>query len=205
MKKIRTRYHLTMDFLFREISVYFWIAAGSFLLLTLFTTYLFAQNQELVQSLLKKVMGQFQGIIADGQISFVRLFLNNLEASAMGIVVGFVPFIFLPVVGIVSNAAVMGLVFSSSQLASYPIWKVVLFGVLPHGVFELTAVMLSYAMGLAICWNITKKMIGYRRNEKLKDLLKNCFWATLLVVVPLLVIAALIETYGTAHIMAAFL
>jgi len=196
---------LTLDFVFREISIYFWIATGTFVLLTIFTTYLFAQNQELTQSLLKKIMGQFQGIIADGQISLIRLFLNNLQASALGIVIGLVPFIFLPVFGIISNASVMGLVFSSSQLASYPIWKVVLFGILPHGIFELTAVMLSYAMGLAICWNITKKIIGYKRNEKLKDLLKNCFWATLLVVVPLLVVAALVETYVTAHIMAAFI
>ena len=205
MRKIKTQYRLVIDFLRRQVSLYFWMMLICFVLFTIFSTHLFAQNQELTQSMLKKVMNQFQGIVADGQISMIRLFFNNLEASVFGILSGFIPFLFLPALGLLSNAAVLGLVFSSSQLSVYPIWKIVAFGILPHGIFELTAVLLCYAMGISICWNITKKITGYRKRENLKELLMNCLRATILVVLPLLVVAAFIETFITEKIMTAFM
>ena len=205
MKTIRTQYRLATDFLLREISIYFFLTVGTFLLLTIFTTYLFGQNPDMVQNLLSQVVEKFQGIMVDGQISPTQLFLNNLQASVLGILIGLIPFLFLPIIGIFSNAAILGIVFSSYQAAAVPLWKLVVVGILPHGIFELTAVFLCYAMGLCICWNLTKKIIGHRKRENLKDLLQNCLRATVLVVLPLLIAAALIETYVTSQLVAAFL
>lgn len=205
MKTIRTQYRLVNDFLFRELSIYFFLTVGTFVLLTIFTTYLFGENPELTQTLLSTVIDKFQGLMENGEISLVSLFLNNLQASVLGILVGLIPFLFLPLLGIFSNAAILGLVFSSSQAAVVPLWKVVVFGILPHGIFELTAVFLCYAMGICICWNLSKKIIGQRKRENMKDLLQNCFRTTVLIVIPLLVVAALIETYVTGQLLSAFI
>jgi stage II sporulation protein M len=205
MKTIRTQYRLATDFLLREISIYFFITVATFLLLTIFTTYLFGQNPDMVQNLLSQVVEKFQGIMVDGQISPTQLFLNNLQASVLGILIGLIPFLFLPLIGIFSNAAILGIVFSSYQAASVPLWKLIVVGILPHGIFELTAVFLCYAMGLCICWNLTKKIIGHRKRENLKDLLQNCLRATVLIVLPLLIAAALVETYVTVQLVSAFL
>lgn len=204
MKKIRVQYKLTTDFLFRELSIYFFLTVAMFVLLTIFTTYLFSENPDLTKKLLSAVVDKFKGITENGNISLIQLFLNNLQASVLGILVGLVPFLFLPALGIFSNAAVLGLVFSSTT-AAVPLWKVVILGILPHGIFELTAVFLCYSMGICICWNLTKKIIGHRKRENMKDLLQNCLRTTLLIVVPLLIIAALVETYVTGQIVNAFM
>jgi len=205
MKTIRTQYRMATDFLLRDLGFYFFVAVASFVLLTIFTTYLFQQNPEIVKKLMQTVVDKFQGIIKDGDISFINLLINNLQASVLGVLIGLIPFLFLPILGIFSNAAVLGLVFASTQTTAAPLWKIIVFGILPHGVFELTAVFLCYAMGLCICWNLTKKIIGYRNREDLKNLLQNCLRAVVLYVVPLLVVAALIETYLTSQIVTAFI
>lgn len=205
MKTIRTQFRLASDFTLRELGIYFFVVVAAFLLLTIFTTYLFGQNPEIAQNLMTTVVDKFQGIVKDGEISFLTLLMNNLQASVLGILIGLIPFLFLPILGIFSNAAVLGLVFASIQTTAVPIWKIVVFGVLPHGVFELTAVFLCYAMGLCVCWNLTKKIIGYKRHQDLKTLLQNCFRTTLLIVVPLLIVAAVIETYVTGQLVATFL
>lgn len=196
---------MATDFLLRDLGFYFFVVFATFVLLTIFTTYLFQQNPEIAQNLMQNVLDKFQGIIKDGEISYLTLLINNVQASLLGILIGLIPFLFLPVLGIFSNAAVLGVVFASYQTAAVPIWKIVVFGILPHGVFELTAVFLCYAMGLCICWNLTKKIVGYRKREDLKNLLQNCLRAALLYVVPLLIVAALIETYLTGLIVAAFI
>lgn len=205
MKTIRRQYEIANDFLLRDLGFYFILAVSTFVLLTIFTTYLFQQNPEMVQTLLQTVVDQFKGIVVDGEISFVNLLINNLQASVLGILIGLIPFLFLPVLGILSNAAVLGIVFASAGATSVPLWKLIVFGILPHGVFELTAFFLCYAMGLSICWNLTKKIVGYRKRENMKSLIQNCMRAALLYVVPLLIVAALIETYLTSRIVAAFI
>jgi len=204
MKAIRTQYKMTMDFLLRDLSMYFFLTISTFILLTIFTTYLFGENPELTQKLLSAVVDKFQGIVENGEISLINLFLNNLQASVLGVLVGLIPFLFLPILGIFSNAAVLGLVFAQFVSAA-PLWKIVVFGILPHGIFELTAVFLCYAMGISICWNLSKKIVGQRKRENLKDLLQNCLRTTVLIVVPLLIIAALIETYITGQLVSTFM
>jgi stage II sporulation protein M len=173
-------------------------------LLTIFTTYLFGQNPELTQTLLTKLIDKFQGIMENGEISLIKLFINNLQASVLGVLVGLIPFLFLPLMGIFTNAAVLSLGLSGIDTA-LPAWKVILLGILPHGIFELTAVFLCYSMGISICWNLSKKIVGHRQYEKIKGLLQNCLRVTVLIVIPLLIIAALVETYITVQLVSTFM
>lgn len=204
MKTIKHQYRLATDFLFRELSIYFFLTLCTFLLLTIFTTYLFGQNPELTQTLLAQVVDKFQGIMENGEISWIQLLINNLQASILGVLVGLVPFLFLPLLGIFSNAAVLGLVFSTIVTAT-PLWKIIIFGILPHGIFELTAVFLCYSMGISICWNLSKKIVGHKQHENMKGLLQNCLRVSVLIVIPLLIIAALVETFITVQLVSTFM
>jgi stage II sporulation protein M len=205
MKTINTQYRMAMDFLLRDLAIYFFLTVSTFVLLTIFSTYLFGGNPELTQTLLSTVIDKFQGIMENGEISLINLFINNLQASILGILLGLIPFLFIPILGIFSNAAVLGLVFSSYQATAIPLWKLIVLGILPHGIFELTAVFLCYAMGLCVCWNLTKKIVGQRKRQNMKILLQNCLRTTVLIVVPLLMIAALVETYITGQLVGTFM
>lgn len=205
MNKLRTQYRITMDFLAREVSIYFWLVVAIFVLMSFFSTFLFQQNSELTKTVFSSLTDQFQNLTVEGEISLWLLFLNNLKASIMGIAFGFVPFLFLPLIGVISNSAIIGLIVSMTDTSVYPLWKLLVFGILPHGIFELTAVFICYGLGLMLCWTITKKIIGRGKRQNIKELLLNTLRTLLLVVVPLLAVAAIIETYVTSYIVGTFL
>lgn len=197
MKKIRTQIHMAMDFWARELGIFFFMTIAIFLMMTVFSWYLFKENPDMADSLLAGVIDKFQSVAPDGEISMIRLFRNNLQASFIGAVSGLIPFLFLPLMGILANSAVMGLVLTIASSAGIPAWKALLFGIAPHGIFELTAVFLCYAMGLSLCWGLTKKITGHGRGFYVKDHLLSCLRLFFVAVIPLLLIAAAIESWVT--------
>lgn len=136
----------------------------------------------------------------DGSFNVLALFANNLRAMVLGILYGFIPFLYLPALALGVNAAILGMLASLIDGQ----WLLLAAGILPHGIFELPALFLSLAAGLCLCKNINAYI---RKNEKgiMKPLLLNILRVTMLLVLPLLVIAAVMETYVTPALMQLFL
>lgn len=141
------------------------------------------------------------GIVRDdGSFSALALFGNNLRAMVLSTLYGFVPFLYLPALSMGVNAILLGMVASSVNGQ----WLLLAAGILPHGIFELPALCLSLAAGLCLCQNINRYI---RKNEKglMKPLLLNILRVTGLVVIPLLVVAAIMESYVTPAVMQLFM
>lgn len=141
------------------------------------------------------------GIVRDdGSFSALALFGNNLRAMVLSTLYGFIPFLYLPALSMGVNAILLGMVASSVNGQ----WLLLAAGILPHGIFELPALCLSLAAGLCLCQNINRYI---RKNEKgiMKPLLLNILRVTGLVVIPLLVIAAIMESYVTPAVMQLFM
>lgn len=136
----------------------------------------------------------------DGSFNVLALFANNLRAMVLGILYGFIPFLYLPALALGVNAAILGMLASLIDGQ----WLLLAAGILPHGIFELPALFLSLAAGLCLCKNIN---VYIRKNEKgvMKPLLLNILRVVALLVLPLLVIAAVMETYVTPALMQLFL
>lgn len=140
------------------------------------------------------------GIVRDdGSFSALALFGNNLRAMALSTLYGFIPFLYLPALSMGVNAILLGMVASSVNGQ----WLLLAAGILPHGIFELPALCLSLAAGLCLCQNINRYI---RKNEKgiITPLLLNILRVTGLVVIPLLVVAAIMESYVTPAVMQLF-
>ena len=71
-----------------------------------------------------------------------------------------------------------------------------LLGILPHGIFELTALILSAAMGLYLCSTVTNAL-RKKQTGVLRPALHRCCQILYLWILPLLFMAALVETYIT--------
>ena len=69
-------------------------------------------------------------------------------------------------------------------------------GALPHGIFELSALILSCALGLLICRPGTERILKKSDTPFFRRVL-DCIRVFLTFSVPLLLVAALIETYVT--------
>ena len=136
----------------------------------------------------------------DGSFNVLALFSNNLRAMVLGVLYGFIPFLYLPALALGVNAAILGMLASLIDGQ----WLLLAAGILPHGIFELPALFLSLAAGLCLCKNIN---VYIRKNEKgvMKPLLLNILRVVVLLVLPLLVIAAVMETYVTPALMQLFL
>ena len=78
-------------------------------------------------------------------------------------------------------------------------------GILPHGIFELTALVLAAAMGFTICLTVMKKVFRTPGTVPMKELVSDVLRTLLMVALPLLVCAALVEAFITPWFMALFL
>ena len=139
---------------------------------------------DLIQELLKKLAGEAAGL------GFFQLLVFILENNIMTAFVGMVFGILLvfPVLIVLLNGYVLGFVMNkTSEVAG----SLVLFRLLPHGVFELPALIISLGLGLRI------GMFIFHKNKKkdLKYALENSLRVFLFVVIPLLVVAGFIEAW----------
>ena len=130
------------------------------------------------------------------------LFLNNTRALTLIFFAGLFSFSVLGVLLYMVNIGLIGGLFAFLQLLSVQLpdiqpWPLFLYGVVPHGIFEIPALMIGSAvvlyMGVAIVTPQTGKSMG----EVILELLAD--WTKIFVglVVPLLAVAAMIEAYIT--------
>ena len=141
---------------------------------------------------------------ADSAALFGAILMNNLSALFSAILLGLIPFIRLPAMELGVNALLLGAMGAYYQqrdlsLAAY------LAGTLPHGVTELTALVFAIAAGLNLCRAVSDALL--RRGEK--GAIPRAFAVAMLLyarfIVPLLLVSALIESFVTPALLAAFL
>ena len=136
----------------------------------------------------------------DGSFSVLALLGSNVRAMVLSALYGFIPFLYLPALSLGLNAAIIGMLAAMMQER----WLLFAAGILPHGIFELPALVLSLAAGLCLCQNINHYI---RKNEKgvMKPLMLNLLRVICLLVLPLLVVAAVMECYVTPQVMQLFM
>lgn len=181
------------------------LAAAVFFLLAAGTAVTMAGRPEECRELMAGLQESMESVLdEEGNVQVFHLFANNLTVAGIGVLLGFIPFFMAPMYIIVSNGAVMGLVYgfylASADYLTAPVWKIMLVGILPHGIFELGAIFLSVALGVQLCLRITGKLLG-RKGRPLKEELTDLGWAFVLWVTPLLIAAALLECYLTPVLM----
>jgi stage II sporulation protein M len=139
---------------------------------------------------LKELSAKTAGLNTFGLIAFI--FKNNLFVSLVGIFLGTF-FAIVPFILIVSNGYVLGFVikklFDEVGFVNglFNLWKL-----LPHGIFEIPAVMISLGLGTKLGFVFFNCL--YKKS--FKDFWKN-LWKVidviLMIIIPLLLIAAIIE------------
>lgn len=136
-----------------------------------------------------------------GHFSASFLFFNNTRSMAVIFLVGMVSFSVLGVLFYMINVALIGGVYALLQLLGVAPLPIFLAGVLPHGIFELPALLIGSAVVLYIGAALVTPQNGKSMGEVVIELMAD--WAKIFVglVVPLLAIAALIEAYITPNIL----
>lgn len=145
----------------------------------LFPNFFIEQIRLLVDQLLK----QTDGLNTFSLVNFI--FFNNLKASFFGLFLGIV-LGFIPIILTVANGYVLGFI---SNYAVKSAGFLSLFRLLPHGIFELPAIMISLGLGVKLGFFVFSK-----RSDK--EFIRRLILSSkvfVFIVIPLLIIAAIIE------------
>lgn len=148
---------------------------------------------------------QAAGVVGTGGELYVfALLANNWTAMLTAILYGLLPFLFLPALAVGANGAMIGMLGAWYAAAGIPL-SAFFAGILPHGIFELTALVLAAACGVTLCQNMGRMIIGSPRRAPLVELLSSLLRVLLLLVMPLTACAAFVECYITPIVMGYFL
>jgi stage II sporulation protein M len=164
---------------------------------------------DLVESLAKQMMSQIKEIIqrikdngGSAAATFWAIFSNNVTSSLMMMALGLF-FAFFPVVGLLSNGVLLGFILFKYAASGINPWLVFAAGILPHGIFELPAVIFAAAVGIRLGM-LTFRSIGAVLRLIPAEQVKNDWYAALkqfpsavLTVIVLLFAAAVVETLVT--------
>ena len=76
---------------------------------------------------------------------------------------------------------------------------------LPHGIFEFPALFIAFASGLYLCHNVTAHVLGKEGTAPFLPAVRSLLQVFLLIVIPMLIVASVVEAYITPLCVSLFL
>ena len=116
---------------------------------------------------------------------------------------GFIPYVYFSALSLGTNAMLVGL-FAAVYVNEGKSLLVYLCVILPHGIFEIPALILALSCGFYLCETVTAYSRS-RENGMVKQAIGNIFSVYLCILLPLLLLAAIAECYLTPVILQAIL
>lgn len=177
----------------------FYFCFAFFGVMTLANVVLFMSSPELSKTYFNEIQTLFNGkafLNSTGVDLWLGIFFNNLVASGISILSGGIPFLFLPLFSLASNAIIIGLIGAVYQINGVG-WIPFLVGILPHGVIEIPALILGVTLGVHLCNKLVKKILKRSFKGEVKQAIIGCLRIYLLWLIPLFFIAAFIEAFIT--------
>ena len=207
MEFLKEQYRQSIDFLRGPLQIYlkntviaFFVIWVIFFAVCLFRPDVLSMLIEYIQSVVENAN------ISDGEGNFsaLRILSKNLRASGLSIIYGFIPFLYLPALPIGMNAAVLGELTAYYQVSGQSMLLLAA-GILPHGIFEIPALLIAFACGLYLCRGMNDLLRGRQEELSFNALVLPLLRVYLTVVAPLLIVASVIEAYITPVCMAFFM
>lgn len=160
----------------------YWAAALFFI--SIFLGFVFAEYLNPFYSLIMKSMIESTSNLGDVQLG-AFIFFSNFKSAFLALFLGIMAGIF-SIFNIILNGSLIGYVlrilWDESGAAHF--WRL-----LPHGIFELPALFISWGLGIKIGMFVFSKNELGELKRRFEESLKTFFF----IVVPLLIIAAVIE------------
>jgi stage II sporulation protein M len=130
------------------------------------------------------------------------IFSHNVRAVGLILLAGLVSFSVLGMLVYIVNLSTVGALLGVFQILGYSPLTLTINGLLPHGIFEVPALILASAAMLRIGVVLVTPQMGRSLGEVVLELLADWTKIVIGLVIPLLLIAALIETYITPVLLA---
>lgn len=133
------------------------------------------------------------------QLTISYLFLHNVQATLLMAFFGMFSFGVLGVILYLINTSTVGGLMGLVKLMGHAPWLLVAGGIVPHGIFEVPALILSCAAVLNLGLVLVTPQAGRTIGEVMLEALADWSRVVLGLVIPLLFIAAIVESQFTPH------
>jgi uncharacterized membrane protein SpoIIM required for sporulation len=134
-------------------------------------------------------------------VSAPSLFVHNVQSTFVIAFMGIFSFGVLGLIIYILNVSLIGILLGLFNMIGFSPWPLFFAGIVPHGLFEIPALMLACAaimnVGLVLVTPQTQKSLGEVLIEGMAD------WAKVMLgaVIPLMAVAAVVETYVTPQLL----
>ncbi|MGG1662187.1 stage II sporulation protein M [Brevibacillus sp. NRS-1366] len=159
---------------------------------------------EQLREIAERIKENGGGVLA----TFWTILSNNVLSSLMMMALGLF-FAFFPIIGMLANGLLLGFVIFKYSTVGISPWLIFSAGILPHGIFELPAVLFAAGIGIRL-GVLSLRSVGVLFQPHKIERVKNDWYDTLkqfpvavLAVIALLVVAAIVESAITPYILKA--
>jgi stage II sporulation protein M len=129
---------------------------------------------------------------------FILIIKNNIVVSLIMFALSFIPVVILPPYLVLSTFSSVGVALAYIKSKGGDPIIALLTSILPHGVLEISAMLFTSSIGIYMSLAIAKKIFSKKRQEiHLKGIFVQALRSFLLVSIPLIVLAAVIEGFIT--------
>ncbi|MBU1051844.1 MAG: stage II sporulation protein M [Nanoarchaeota archaeon] len=180
---IKTQFKEALSYL-KETKNYIYISIFIFLLGSIFG-FLFSSHLIFIDKYLAELIAKTADLNTTEMVFFILQ--NNLQSSFFSILFGIFLGIF-PLLSNITNGVVLGYVLAKTyEISGFVSW----WRLIPHGIFELPAIFISFGLGVKLGFSIffNKKT----RIKEFKRRFYNSINTFLIFIIPLLILAAIIE------------
>jgi stage II sporulation protein M len=177
----------------------FLICLSVFIVLIIINLILFSSNPQMSEMYFNELMAVFKGktlLNSTGVDLWIGIFINNIIAGGISVLLGGVPFLFLPYFSLASNAIIIGLMGAVYQMNGIG-WLPFMVGILPHGVIEIPTLILGVTLGVHICSKLVKQILKRSFKGELKQAIIGCLQIYVCWMIPLFFLASFIEVFIT--------
>ena len=179
--KLKTQFREALSYT-KESSSYIYSVLWIFIASAIFGL-AFKSNLTFLEEILKELIQRTMNLNTQEMIFFILQ--NNLQSALLSIFFGILLGIF-PLFSTISNGIILGYVLGRTlEVSSILSW----WRLLPHGIFELPAIFISFGLGIKLGFSLLVK----NKMKTLKTRFYKTFNAFLMIIIPLLIIAAIIE------------
>lgn len=201
MNRLKEQNRRTHEFMRGEFSASLWMAGAAFAVLLVLGIVLGCIFPDMAENFVLFFSSNLasNGVVDEsGNIRLLPLLYNNLRAAVMTIAYGFIPFIFLPALSLGINSMLIGF-FAAFYLNNGMDMLYFLAAIVPHGILEIPALVISVALGLYLC-RVINDYARHSTKGSVKAALGSILRVYCLRAAPLFIAASLIECYITPWI-----
>lgn len=162
-----------------------------------FTIIVFLIVKTLPDETLREIFNGFAEMVgADGKsTTALEYFAHNFRIDVVMGLLGMIPFLFLPILVVIFNAGLLGAAVAVvGELIGESSFMWFIKYILPHGIFEIPAMIIAGAMGTRLCIFLCRKILKKANDEKFSYHIKGCIGTYIVYLILMVLIAGIIES-----------